>query len=420
MTRRFGIAADVGTTTMALELVELETGDVAASTSLSNPQAQFGADVMTRIAFAQAAPANANELHATLVRALNGMIADALANAAVARDDVHAAVFVGNATMMHTLMGIDPTPLGVAPYRGVLEAGWQGRAAAIGFELPRAALRVPQGIRSHVGADTVAAILATGFDEAGGSALLIDLGTNSEVVLTHEGRMLCTSTAAGPAFESSNDEKTLPGSHLISIVAEGLRTGAIDASGRSQLGSEVDQQYVRQLQLAKAGVAAGVHILLARAGLETRQIDSIVLAGAFGNYIVADDAIRIGLLPSVPVDRVRFAADAALAGARLLLMSPVAGERAATMARRIRYVELGGHKRYADVFVEEISFPSARGRLLTELSQLTAAVTQQSLQRCPYRAASDVCTFRGPCRNRVHVQSRSSRCGGGPLNVEPV
>ncbi|HEY0304696.1 MAG TPA: ASKHA domain-containing protein, partial [Longimicrobiales bacterium] len=148
--------------------------------------------------------------------------------------------------------------------------------------------------------------------------------------------------------------------------------------------------------------------------------DSIVLAGAFGNYIIPDDALRIGLLPDVPVERVGFASDAALAGAQLLVTSASARARAAAVASRARYVELGGHHGYSDAFVEEIPFPSARGRLLAGLSQLTTDMTLQSLQRCPYRAAFDVCTFRGPCRNRIRVQPRSSRCGGGPLNRNPV
>ena len=421
MTGRFGLAVDVGTTTMALELVELATGQVMSSTSLPNPQLRFGADIMTRIAFAQAAPANGEALHATLVRALNALVIDLVKDTGISISQICEAVFVGNATMMHTLLGLDPTPLGVTPYRGVLEAGWQGRAPEVGLELPQATLRVPPGIRSHVGADTAAAILATGFDELAGPALLIDLGTNSEVVLAHAGRLLCTSTAAGPAFESTDIQNRVQGSQLIGLVAERLRTGAIDASGRvTQPDPAVGQEAVRQLQLAKAGVAAGIRILLERAGLQALQLESIVLAGAFGTYLDAQDALRIGLLPDVPVERVRSAGTAALAGARLLLTRAEAYARAAAVAARARYVELGGHQRYGAAFIEEIAFPAARGRLLSTLSHLTTAMKQQARHRCPYRAKLDVCTFRGPCRNRVRVRPGCSRCGGGPLNDQPV
>ena len=421
MTRAFGLAVDAGTTTLVLEVVELATGDVAAQATRANPQARFGADIMTRIAYAQAAPAHAHELHTTLLSVLNGMVDDALQRAAVARGDISEAVFVGNATMTHTLVGADPTPLGTTPYRGTLEGGWQGSAQDIGLDLPRAGGYVPPGIRSHVGADTVAAILSAELDQVAEPALLIDLGTNSEVVLAHGERMLCTSTAAGPAFESPDTENRLRGSQLITAVAHRLRTGAIDPSGRlGAADQEVAQEEVRQLQLAKAGVAAGVRVLLGRARLEAAHVASVVLAGAFGNYLVPGDALRIGLLPDVPEDRVRFVGNAALAGARLLLTDPAARARAAAVARRARYIELGGHKQYGEAFIDEIPFPSARGRLIGTLSQLATGIAQQSLQRCPYRGALDVCTFRGPCRNRMRGGPRAARCGGGPLNSSPV
>ena len=429
MSRRFGLAVDVGTTTLVLELVDLETGKLAAHTSAANPQARMGADVMTRIAHAQAAPAHVHELHSALVNGLHALIDEALHATATAerqtaehaRAGISDAVFVGNATMVHTLIGLDPTPLGTTPYRGALEAGWQGNAQQIGLDLPRTSVYVPPGIRSHVGADTVAGILATDLDTGAGPALLIDLGTNSEVVLVHAGGMLCTSTAAGPAFECASAENRLRGSQLISAVAEGLRSGSIAPSGKLAAPDDaVGQEEIRQLQLAKAGVAAGIRVLLARAALHPTQLEAVVLAGAFGNYLVPQDALSIGLLPDVPAERVHFVGNAALAGARLLLTDSTARSRAEALAARARYIELGGHKGYGDAFVEEIPFPAARARLLNTLSQLVGDMERQSLQRCPYRGLFDSCTFRGPCRNRVRIEPRAARCGGGPLNSSPV
>lgn len=431
MSPRFGLAVDVGTTTLVLELVDLETGELAAHTSAANPQASMGADIMTRIAHAQAAPAHVHELHSALLHGLHELIDDALhaaANAAADRQasqpaqaGISGAVFVGNATMMHTLVGLDPTPLGTTPYRGALEAGWQGNAREIGLDLPQASVYVPPGIRSHVGADTVAGILATQLDTILGPALFIDLGTNSEVVLVHAGGILCTSTAAGPAFESADPGNRLRGSQLISAVAGGLRNGTIAPSGKlSAPFDAVGQEEIRQLQLAKAGVAAGVRVLLARAGLEPPQLEAVVLAGAFGNYLVPEDALSIGLLPDVPAERVRFVGNAALSGARLLLTDAAARRRADAVAARARYIELGGHKGYGDAFVEEIPFPSGRGRLLGTLWLLAGDMAQQSLRRCPYRGVADRCTFRGPCRNRVRVRPHPARCSGGPLNTSPV
>jgi uncharacterized 2Fe-2S/4Fe-4S cluster protein (DUF4445 family) len=430
---RFGLAVDVGTTTLVLELVDLATGELAAHTSAANPQARMGTDVMTRIAHAQAAPAHVHELHSTLLNGLHALIDEALHASGDAqaraerRDSEHAraeisdAVFVGNATMVHTLIGMDPTALGTTPYRGALEAGWQGEARQIGLDLPHATVYVPPGIRSHVGADTVAGILATELDTIEGPALFIDLGTNSEVVLVHAAGMLCTSTAAGPAFESASPENRLRGSQLISAVAERLRTGTIAPSGKLSASDDaVSQEEIRQLQLAKAGVAAGVRVLLARAGLQPPQLEAVILAGAFGNYLVPQDALSIGLLPDVPPERVRFVGNAALEGARLLLTDAGARRRADAVAARARYIELGGHQGYGDAFVEEIPFPTARGRLLGTLSQLAGDMAQQSLRRCPYRGVSDRCTFRGPCRNRVRLRHHPARCGGGPLNSSPV
>ena len=426
MSPRCGLAVDVGTTTLVLELVDLETGELAAHTSAANPQARMGADVMTRIAHAQAAPAHVHELHSALLYGLHELIDEALhaaanAGAEHARAEISDAVFVGNATMVHTLVGLDPTPLGTTPYRGALETGWQGGARQIGLDLPQASVYVPPGIRSHVGADTVAGILATDLDTIAGPALFIDLGTNSEVVLMHAGGMLCTSTAAGPAFESGNPENRLRGSQLISAVAERLRSGTIAPSGKlSAADDAVGQEEIRQLQLAKAGVAAGVRVLLARAGLQPPQLEAVVLAGAFGNYLVPQDALSIGLLPDVPAERVRFVGNAALSGARLLLTDAAARRRAGEVAARARYIELGGHQGYGDAFVEEIPFPTARGRLLGTLSLLASDMAQQSLRRCPYRGVADHCTFRGPCRNRVRVRPHPARCGGGPLNSSSV
>jgi uncharacterized 2Fe-2S/4Fe-4S cluster protein (DUF4445 family) len=323
--------------------------------------------------------------------------------------------------MMHTLVGLDPTPLGTTPYRGALEAGWQGPAAALGIDLPAATAYVPPGIRSHVGADTVAAILAAGLDRADDIVLLVDLGTNSEIVLVRGDRMLCTSTAAGPAFERPAIEGRLRGSELITAVAERVRTGAIDASGRVHTpDASVTQEEVRQLQLAKAGVAAGVRVLRARLKLSAEQINAVAVAGAFGSYLDKHSALAIGLLPDVAPERVRFLGNAALAGARLLLSDGAARGRAAVVAKRAKYVELGGHKQYSADFVEEIPFPPPRARLLGMLSQLSTEIAGQARHRCPYRAAQDVCTFRGPCRNRIRVQPHSARCSGGPLNSGPA
>jgi uncharacterized 2Fe-2S/4Fe-4S cluster protein (DUF4445 family) len=166
-------------------------------------------------------------------------------------------------------------------------------------------------------------------------------------------------------------------------------------------------------------VAAGLRVLLDRAHLAPAQLDGVLLAGAFGNYLDADSALAIGLLPGVGRERVYFVGNAALAGARLLLLDHAARTRAQAVAQRARYVELGGRAQYADAFVEEIPFPHPRTRMLATLGRIAADVAQRSRERCPYRAAQDECTFRGPCRNRIR-RSGTLVCGGGILNSSPA
>lgn len=419
MSAHFGFAVDVGTTTIVAELIELHSGDVVASSSRLNPQALFGADVMTRIAHAQAVPDGADQLHNILIDVLIEMFGECMRQGTVVAADIGDAIFVGNATMMHTLVGADPTPLGILPYRGALEQGWSGAAASLRLGLPNATAYVPCGIRSHVGADTVAGILATELDRSAEPALLVDLGTNSEVVLAHPRGLLCTSTAAGPAFEAEAPGR-LRGSQLITAVAQRLRTGVIEPSGRMRVAdAEVSPAEVRLLQLAKAGVAAGMRVLLGRVQLAPAQLDRVLLAGAFGNYLDADSALAIGLLPGVGRERVHFVGNAALAGARLLLLDHGARTRAQALARRARYVELGGHEQYANAFVEEIALPHPRTRMLETLGRITTEIEQRSRKRCPYRGGHDACTFRGPCQNRIRRHGEPV-CGGGILNSSPA
>jgi uncharacterized 2Fe-2S/4Fe-4S cluster protein (DUF4445 family) len=420
MSSTCGLAVDVGTTKLVVELVDADSGHVAATAAAPNPQVQFGADVMSRIAYAQSGPAQTRELHTVLVAELNRLVNVCLAGAGIAKADIGQAVFVGNATMLHTLLGLDPTPLGELPFRGQLEKGWHGPARELGMDLLADAW-LPPGIRSHAGADTLAAMLATNLDTQTAPALLIDLGTNSEIVLATPADLLCTSTAAGPAFESDSHAARLRGSQLISAVAQRLQHGAIDRSGRmASADSAVTPEEVRQLQLAKAGVAAGIETLLERAGLDAAQLQAVFIAGAFGNYLDAQSALTIGLLPPVAVERITFVGNAALAGARQLLRGEATRGRAQEVAVRTRYLELGGHRGYEDAFIRAIPFPDPRARLVDTLAALTGDIAQQALTRCPYRTVLDHCTFRGPCRNRVSVHADAAHCGGGTLNSNPA
>jgi uncharacterized 2Fe-2S/4Fe-4S cluster protein (DUF4445 family) len=419
-----GVAIDVGSTTLAVALVRLDNGAVAATAAQLNPQVRWGGDVISRIHRAQEQPARAHELHDVLVQAIDALVTQCLESAPASRHQVHAVSVVGNPTMLHTLLGADVTPLGQAPYVGVLQGAWRGRARELGLDLPaRADAYVLPGVFSHVGADTVAALLAAGIDQREKPCLLIDLGTNSEVALGCRDFIACTSTSAGPAFEGANirhgmravagaidqvrvrptgsimvhaiggeEPVGLCGSGLIDAVAELVRTGVIEPAGRmrpaAELGRDAPRRLlervhesanygravwlagpahapvlltagdVRQVQLAKGSIQAGVQVLLAHAGITADDLDAVLVAGSFGNCLRKSSAQAIGLVPQVDPERVHFIGNAAGAGARLALVSMEARARGERIAEVASYIELAQRLDYHDAFIAGMAFPA--------------------------------------------------------------
>lgn len=421
--RDYGIAVDVGSTTLAVALVDLQSGDVATTASQLNPQVRFGGDVISRIHWAQEHPSRAHELHDVLIQTIDALITQCLDTAAATRDQLQTLSAVGNPTMLHTLLGADVTPLGQAPYVGLWQSAWRGSARDLGLELPvRASAYVLPGVRSHVGADLVAALLGTGVDQAERPSLVIDLGTNSEVALGCRDFLVCTSTSAGPAFEGANihhgmraapgaidqvrvrptgsimvrtiageEAVGICGSGLIDAVAELVRAGVVEPSGRMRSAAELTGRVparlldsltevsgggravrlagaaerpvlltagdIRQLQLVKGSIYAGVRMLLEHAGLREEDLAEVLIAGAFGNYVRKTSAQAIGLVPNIDPERVRFVGNAAGAGARLALVSSEARARAELLAATAEYIELAHRADYHDAFVAAMAFP---------------------------------------------------------------
>jgi uncharacterized 2Fe-2S/4Fe-4S cluster protein (DUF4445 family) len=418
----YGVALDVGSTTLAAAVVDLATGAVAGTASVLNPQVRFGGDIMTRIAFARGRRDGSRELHRVLVNAVDDVVIRAAAAAGVAPADILEVAAVGNPTMIHALQGLPVEALGVAPYQGERYEGWDGRATALGLGLQAARAHVLPGVRAHVGSDAVAAMVATGMDRSLRPRLLLDLGTNTEIVVWGPAGILCTSAAAGPAFEGGavrQGMRAVPGaidqvritpdgrllaraigdgppvglcgSGLVDAVAELLRVGAIEPSGRllpaaeaaSRLPADLADRLldadgeaavrladgpvpvlltagdVRALQLVKGSIGAGIRLLLEEAGLAIEELEEVMLAGAFGNYVGAGSARALGLIPPVDPGRVTFVGNAAGAGARLALVDRRARERAARIARGTRFVELAGRADYEAVFVEMLWFPES-------------------------------------------------------------
>jgi uncharacterized 2Fe-2S/4Fe-4S cluster protein (DUF4445 family) len=416
----YGVAVDLGTTTLAAALVDLRDGRVLHALSGLNPQARYGADVMSRIQFARERAGGAVLLHDAIGEGVSGLIRALTALAAASADDVLAVTCVGNATMTHAALGADVSSLGVAPYLGLFTSGQEVAASALRWPVnPGARVRFGPMVRSHVGGDTVAGILACDLDRLDGWRVLVDLGTNAEIVIGGANRLAAASTAAGPAFDgvsiscgmraapgaidavvirpdghlSSSTIDGAPaaglcGSGLVDAAAELLRAGVIAPSGHMRSADEcrsrgvpgalverlvhvpsgsravridggvaVTASDIRQLQLAKGSIAAGLSLLMRRLGVEAGSIAEVLVAGTFGTFLRKESLVAIGLLPAVDPERIRFVGDAAGAGARLMLVDGQARRRAADAAARCEYVELAGDPGYEDAFTAALGFP---------------------------------------------------------------
>ncbi len=421
----YGVAMDVGTTTLVAILLDLQTGQELAIASRVNPQTVFGDDVLTRILHAGRSSQGLEELRRAAIGAADEMIGELADRAGVARQRIYLLTFSGNTTMQQLLAGIDPRSLGEVPFVPATSDPILAPASSLGIGIhPRGTAYVFPVIGGYVGGDTVSGILATGLGEMAGPALLVDIGTNGEIVLAVEGKLTAASTAAGPAFEGARISQGmrgsagaiervffdgvlrtqviggvrpagLCGSGLIDLAAELLRHGAIRPDGRlasaddPPLGLPGDlrrrlvaaggkpafllaeaaetatgkpilltQQDVRELQLASGAIRAGVEILLRRGGLASTDLDAVLIAGGFGNYVRRASAQRIGLLPpAILQERIRYQGNTSLAGARLAALSQQARRQAEALARRTQHVDLSSDPDFKWAFADAMLFP---------------------------------------------------------------
>ncbi len=383
-----GVAVDLGTTTIVAQLVDLAAGDVLGVKTSLNPQAVYGSDIMSRVEAAVVRGA-AGEL-ARLARERVGEMAAALVEDSRAVDEV---VIVGNTVMHHLFTGREVNGLARYPFETNHGGLVTCRAGELGWRLagdPKVHFLPCLG--GFVGSDILAGILAAGMHERAEPSVLVDLGTNGEIVAGNRDAMVCASTAAGPAFEGGllsmgmrastgaisevrleaggirchviggGRPRGICGSGLVDAVAAGLELQVIAPSGRLAAGCwtvsapvSITQADVRQLQLAKAAIAAGIRILLDRMGLAPGDVAEVHLAGAFGNYVNRDAARRIGLF-GFPPDRVKAAGNTALRGARMALLEGVS--EYAGLRRRITHVPLAADPEFQRIFVGEMAFPA--------------------------------------------------------------
>ncbi len=420
----YGAAFDVGTTTVVGSLLNLTTGEEVALASGMNPQVSYGDDVLSRINFSSTEPGNLAQLREVIVETINGLIDSMCSEAGVAREDIYELTFAGNTTMEHLLCGINVEPLGRVPFVPAYARALVLPAEQLGFTVHReASAYVFPIIGGFVGGDTVGCMLAGELDEHDEPTMLVDIGTNGEIVIAHNGQLLATSTAAGPAFEGARiscgmratngaidkividddlqynvignvDPVGMCGSSLVDLCAQLLTAGVIASTGRLlppdelpeglapaiaarvSLGENDQPQFlvtdegpqpvvftqkdVRELQLASGAIRAGIGILLKRAGIEAGDLKRVLLAGGFASFIRRNHAQRIGLLPGeISHEIIKYVGNASLSGARWALLSTDCRLRAEKFAHTTEHVELSQDMDFQMAFADAMIFPDS-------------------------------------------------------------
>ncbi|MEM2111013.1 MAG: ASKHA domain-containing protein [Candidatus Bathyarchaeia archaeon] len=436
----YGFAVDIGTTKLAAYLLDLKSGRIIATVSMMNPQIAYGEDVISRISYIMKNDQNLAKLHNIVVEGINHLINEACEEAKISPEEIYDMTVAGNTAMHHIFLGIPPNYVSLMPYPAVLQSPVDVKARELGVKINSGAyVHALPTIAGFVGGDAVADVLATGIWEMNDLAMLIDVGTNTEIVLGNKKKLTACSCASGPAFEGAHikhgmrattgaiehvwiDPETLDvfyktigddkprglcGSAIIDITAEMLKTGLIDQSGRfniklntSRLRKNEDhaefviawkhetaiendivvtQNDLREIQLAKAAIYTGASILMKRMGVKPDEIHKIFLAGAFGNYVDPDSARTIGMYPDVPLDRVQFVGNTAGSGARMTLLSVDVRKTAEMIAKHVEYLELGADSEFQDEFLKATYLPHREFERFPNVMELLEKTKRQSV-----------------------------------------
>ncbi len=416
----FGIAVDIGTTSVVAKLINMIDGQCLATEATLNPQSKYGDDVISRIAYAHNED-KLSELHRVITDCINELAIKLCHKTGVNAHLVYEMCVVGNTTMNHIFLELPVSQLGQAPYKAFSLESHDLPAWKLNIAMnPAGKIHTVENIAGFVGSDTTAVALAVDIDSAEEMTLVVDIGTNGELVLGTKDKLYAASCAAGPAMEGARitcgsraaegaieavvinegdidlevigncPARSICGSGLIDAVAVMLELGIIDLTGRfvepanlkgkvsptifSRICEQHDepafilsdsgntdkiflrQKDIRETQLAKAAIRAGIKLLQNKIGLEDDDIGRILLAGAFGNYIRKESALRIGLLPGVPLERIVFVGNAASSGARMTLVSQQYRDKARDLANKIEYIEIANEPKFQDVFADSILF----------------------------------------------------------------
>ncbi len=414
----YGIAVDLGSTKIAAFIVDLLSGETIYGDGVVNPQVAYGEDVVSRISYILEGEENLEKLRIIAVEAINGLIASMCSKLGIDPSLIYKVSLVGNTAMHHIFYGIDPTSLVYSPYPAVSVNPIKTKASALGLNVNKSAyIYSPPNIAGFVGADAVADILASRIYESDELTLLLDIGTNTEIILGDKHLLLCCSAASGPAFEGmqirygmkavegaiervkiSDDglnveyltiglakPRGICGSGVIDAVAEMFRTGIIDSKGtindrsdnprvryksngrefviawseETAIGEDITitQRDVREIQKAKAAIETGWLLLLKHYKASVEDLSKVLVAGAFGTYINPESAKMIGLLPDVPSDRIIFLGNTAGSGARLILKSLYETAKAIDIAKRARYVEIAVDPDFHRIYLSSLGIP---------------------------------------------------------------
>ncbi|SJZ41355.1 ASKHA domain-containing protein [Selenihalanaerobacter shriftii] len=419
----YGLAFDIGTTTVVGYLLDLTTGEQVGKVAMANRQSDYGSDAISRVNHAIQGETGRNDLQDRIIKVINQIIVELIDKYQIEKERIYELVFVGNTIMNHLLLGLKADNVAKSPYVSVINEPQMVPANKLGIDLGQnASVTYLPNVASYVGSDIVAGLLTTRIDQSSDLKLLVDLGTNSEIVLGNQDRMIACAAAAGPAFEGAeiefgmngvegaieevriNDEleisvignqpaKGICGSGIISLLAELLKKGIINKTGKVLSVEEMDdsvpqvikdaiieegnnrkiilvnakeaangepvtisQKDIRAIQLAQGAIKAGIKILMSELGVESKDISEVLIAGGFGNYIQPQDAVTIGVLPTSPEIKIKGIGNAAGSGAKAAILSQEKRKIAKEIAEKVDYLELSGRQDFQNEFMSSMSF----------------------------------------------------------------
>lgn len=422
---QYGLAIDIGTTTVVAMLWDLNRGVMTDSEATANPQAVHGSDVISRIQYCMEEETHTGKLQEMVIHSINEMIEKICTRNAISPQYIYEAAVVGNTTMSHLFLGVNPASLARIPFSPVFREGIYQRADTLHLQVnPQAKVYVLPNIAGHVGSDITAVMLAADIFGQKGNTLAIDIGTNGEILAAKDGQVMACSTAAGPAFEGASIqcgmraakgaierveirdtvklqtiEKAPPigicGSGLIDLVAQLLSSGLVNENGNLLTSAEARQQGlpeelcrrlygqgadkgfllgdrqdgekivitqkdIREVQLAKGAILGGMLTLLKKLSIQKDDIDRLIIAGAFGNYIDKESAVRIGLLPDIPTEKIISIGNGAGTGASMALLNGDMRRKAEEQTQKITHVELSQDMDFQDYYIDSMLFPGRK------------------------------------------------------------